>query len=58
MAEPYGAIGGRSAQELGSVQPGPGQVWDSSELPARFRRRPWTLAEMEAVDSAGASLFV
>lgn len=55
--QPYGSIGGRSAQQLGSVQPGKGEVWDREELPVRFRRRAWTAEEMEAVESGGASMF-
>lgn len=55
--QPYGAIGGHSGKQLGSVQPSKGEVWDRDELPARFRRRAWTEKEMEAVDSGGASLF-
>ena len=55
--QPYGGIGGKTGQQLGSFQPGKGEVWDREELPLRFRRRKWTEAEMEAVDSGGASLF-
>lgn len=54
---PYGGIGGKTGQELGSIQPAKGEVWDRDELPARFRRMRWTEAEMEAVDSGGASMF-
>lgn len=55
--QPYGGIGGKSGKELGSIQPGKGEVFDREELPARFRRRPYTEAEIEAVDTAGASLW-
>lgn len=55
--EPYGAIGGHSGHELGSVQPAKGEVWDRDELPARFRRKVWSQREIEAIDSAGASLW-
>ena len=55
--QPYGSIGGRSAQQLGSVEPRDGEFWDRNDLPARFRRGTWTLTEMEAVESGGASLF-
>lgn len=55
--QPYGAIGGHSGKQLGSVQPAPGEAWDRDELPARFRRRPWSEAEIEAVDTAGASMW-
>lgn len=54
---PIGHIGGQSAKQLGPITLSKGEVWDRSELPARFRRKSWTLAEMEAVDSGGASLF-
>jgi len=57
VTQPYGAIGGHSGKQLGSVQPGKGEVWDRNELPARFRRRPWSEAEIEAIDTAGASLW-
>lgn len=46
-----------TGQQLGNVQPGKGEVWDRDELPARFRRMRWSEAEMEAVNSGGASLF-
>jgi small subunit ribosomal protein YMR-31 len=42
---------------LGSVQPKEGEVWDRNELPKRFRRTAFTEAEMEAIESGGASLF-
>jgi len=53
----YGAIGGSTARMLGSVQPKEGEVWDRNELPKRFRRTAFTEAEMEAIESGGASLF-
>ncbi|KAL9108651.1 MAG: hypothetical protein Q9227_006597 [Pyrenula ochraceoflavens] len=52
----YGAIGGHSGQELGSVEPKKGEYFDRSELPERFRRTPWSQAEIEAVDTGGASM--
>ena len=52
----YGAIGGHSGHELGSIQPKKGEFFDRSELPARFRRTPWTEEEMEAITSGGASM--
>ncbi|KAK5163720.1 uncharacterized protein LTR77_010393 [Saxophila tyrrhenica] len=55
--EPYGGIGGKSGKQLGDIQPAKGQFFDRDELPARFRRRPFSEAEMEAVDSAGASMW-
>lgn len=56
-AQTYGAIGGKSGRQLGSVQPKDGEYWDRSELPKRFRRTPWSDAEMEAIESGGASMF-
>lgn len=56
-AEPYGAIGGHSGRELGSVQPKPGEFWDRDDLPKRFHRMRWTEAEMEALESGGASMW-
>lgn len=50
-------VGGTSGAELGSVQPPTGVFFDISELPARFRRSPIDLAEMEAVESGGAALL-
>lgn len=52
----YGAIGGHSGHELGSIEPKKGEFFDRSELPARFRKTPWTEEEMEAVTSGGASM--
>nr|POF14205.1 37s ribosomal protein ymr-31, mitochondrial [Quercus suber] len=56
-AHPYGVIGGHSAKELGSVTPAKGEFWDRNELPKRFHRTRWTEAEIEAIESGGASLF-
>lgn len=52
----YGAIGGRTGHELGSVEARKGEFFDRSELPARFRRTPWTEEEIEAITSGGASM--
>ncbi|KAK4989685.1 hypothetical protein LTR66_006956 [Elasticomyces elasticus] len=54
---PVGQIGGHSARSLGSVKPAKGEYFDRSELPARFRRTPWSQAEMDAIESGGASMF-
>ncbi|MCJ1467205.1 hypothetical protein MMC07_005828 [Pseudocyphellaria aurata] len=51
----YGAIGSHSGQSLGSVDAPKGHYFDRSELPARFGRTPWTEAEIEAVETGGAS---
>ena len=53
----YGAIGGHSAKELGSIKPKEGEFFDRSELPARFRKLEWTQREMDAIESGGAALW-
>ena len=53
-----GAIGGHPGISLGPVEPKNGQYFDRSELPSRFGRMPWSQAEIEAVETGGASLFV
>ncbi|CCF47522.1 hypothetical protein CH063_15882 [Colletotrichum higginsianum] len=50
-------VGGASGHSLGSVVPPSGVAFDRSELPARFRRQPIDMAEIEAVESGGAALF-
>ncbi|OAA56504.1 ribosomal protein YMR-31 [Cordyceps fumosorosea ARSEF 2679] len=50
-------IGGLSGAELGSVNAPKGVFFDISELPARFRRQPINLAEIEAVESGGAAVL-
>ncbi|OCK77414.1 hypothetical protein K432DRAFT_358636 [Lepidopterella palustris CBS 459.81] len=52
-----GSIGGKSGASLGPVEAGKGIYFDRSELPARFQRTPWSQAEIEAIESGGASLF-
>lgn len=56
-SQTYGAIGGHSGASLGSIKPGQGEYFDRSELPKRFQRMAWTEGEIEAVDSAGASMW-
>ncbi|MCJ1226518.1 hypothetical protein MMC12_003170 [Toensbergia leucococca] len=53
----YGAIGGHSGGSLGTVVPPKGQYFDRSELPARFQRTPWSQAEIDAIETGGASMF-
>ena len=53
----YGGIGGHSGQQLGSIAPPKGVLFDRSELPKRFRGLGWTEVEIEAVETGGASLF-
>ncbi|EFX06684.1 hypothetical protein CMQ_7005 [Grosmannia clavigera kw1407] len=50
-------IGGSSGHELGTVAPSVGEVFDRNDLPARFRRAPLSAAEIEAVETGGATLF-
>ena len=51
-----GHIGGTPGTSLGSIEPAKGEYFDRSELPARFQRLSWTEAEIEAIESGGASL--
>ncbi|KAL7783842.1 hypothetical protein V8C37DRAFT_26916 [Trichoderma ceciliae] len=50
-------IGGSSGYQLGSIFPPKGVAFDISELPARFRRQPLDLSEIEAVESGGAAIL-
>jgi small subunit ribosomal protein YMR-31 len=52
-----GRIGGTPGASLGPVEPGKGNYFDRSELPDRFRRLGWTQAEIDAVESGGASAY-
>lgn len=52
-----GAIGGSPGASLGPVEPKQGEYFDRNELPERFHRLPWTEAEIEAIETGGASLF-
>ncbi|KAG6354356.1 hypothetical protein INS49_004373 [Diaporthe citri] len=52
-----GGIGGASGSALPSIEPGKGFFFDRDELPARFRRTSWTVEEIEAIESGGASAF-
>ncbi|KAI9852881.1 MAG: hypothetical protein M1838_004440 [Thelocarpon superellum] len=53
----HGAIGGHPGGSLGPVDPPQGQYFDRTELPPRFQQMPWTQAEIDAVETGGASLF-
>lgn len=46
-----------SGSAMGAVDAPTGVFFDNSELPARFRRQPINLAEIEAVESGGAALL-
>ncbi|KAI0133323.1 hypothetical protein F4776DRAFT_129194 [Hypoxylon sp. NC0597] len=50
-------IGAQSASHLGPVEPPKGVYFDRNQLPERFRRIPLTAAEIEAVETGGATLF-
>ncbi|KAH1486676.1 hypothetical protein LV164_006541 [Aspergillus fumigatus] len=52
-----GSIGRLPGAALGPVQPKQGEFFDRAELPARFHRLPWTEAEIEAIETGGASLY-
>ncbi|KAF2204782.1 hypothetical protein GQ43DRAFT_437655 [Delitschia confertaspora ATCC 74209] len=52
-----GFIGNRPGASLGPVEPNNGMYFDRSELPARFQRLAWSQAEIEAIESGGASLY-
>lgn len=52
-----GLIGGVAGRSLGPVEAGSGMFFDRSELPERFQRLTWSKAEIEAIESGGASLF-
>ncbi|KAJ5894346.1 hypothetical protein N7495_006037 [Penicillium taxi] len=52
-----GGIGGHSGASLGPVRPKAGEFFDRSELPARYGRLPWSEAEIEAIETGGASMF-
>ena len=53
----YGAIGGHTGHSLGKVEAPEGMYFDRSELPKRFGRTPWTEAEIEAIETGGASMW-
>lgn len=50
-------IGGTPASQLPSIQPAKGVYFDRNELPERFHRKPFTAAEIEAIETGGASLW-
>lgn len=50
-------IGAQTGYSLGAVRPAAGEFFDRVELPARFGRLSWSQAEIEAVESGGASMF-
>ncbi|KAF3158961.1 hypothetical protein TWF106_011322 [Orbilia oligospora] len=58
VANQHGPLATRSASSKSYFSPAPpqGQFFDRSELPARFGRLKWSSAEIDAVESGGASL--
>ncbi|KAK4096604.1 hypothetical protein N658DRAFT_519106 [Parathielavia hyrcaniae] len=52
-----GSIGGSPASNLGPVVPPQGVAFDRNDLPSRFHRQPLTAAEIEAVETGGATLW-
>ncbi|KAJ4365284.1 hypothetical protein N0V83_008903 [Neocucurbitaria cava] len=52
-----GHIGGAAGRTLGPIEAGKGMFFDRSELPERFRTLTWSQAEIDAVESGGASQF-
>lgn len=50
-------IGGATGNELGPVAASQGEYFDRNDLPGRFRRTPLSAAEIEAVETGGATLF-
>lgn len=51
-----GFIGNKAGSQLGPVKPAEGQFFDRTELPARFQRLAWSQAEIDAIESGGASM--
>lgn len=51
-----GTLGSISGHSLGPVTPAKGEFFDRNELPARFRRAPIDLAEIDAIETGGATL--
>ena len=51
-----GGVGETSGHSLGPVAPTQGEFFDRNELPLRFRRAPIDMAEIDAVETAGATL--
>lgn len=51
-----GGLGSVSGNSLGPVAPTKGEYFDRNELPARFRRQPIDLSEIDAIETGGATL--
>ncbi|KAF1928599.1 uncharacterized protein M421DRAFT_5068 [Didymella exigua CBS 183.55] len=50
-------VGSTPGSSLGPVEAGKGFYFDRSELPARFQRTVYSQAEIDAIESGGASMF-
>ncbi|BFZ59460.1 hypothetical protein YB2330_000470 [Saitoella coloradoensis] len=57
-AQQHGPLGnnGKAASSSSNAQPQGGLFMDRDELPARFRRMVMTVAEIEAVETGGATI--
>jgi small subunit ribosomal protein YMR-31 len=53
----FSSIGSHPGSALGPVEPAKGMYFDRNELPERFRRLTWSMDEIEAIESGGASLI-
>ncbi|PQE23901.1 hypothetical protein CJF32_00006711 [Rutstroemia sp. NJR-2017a WRK4] len=51
-----GSIGALPGKALGPVEPAKGEFWDRNELPSRFHRTRIDLAEIDAIETGGATL--
>ncbi|PQE17323.1 hypothetical protein CJF31_00005727 [Rutstroemia sp. NJR-2017a BVV2] len=51
-----GSIGALPGKALGPVEPAKGEFWDRNELPPRFHRTRIDLAEIDAIETGGATL--
>lgn len=51
-----GSFGSLPGQALGPVAPAKGEYFDRNELPPRFRRTPYSQAEIDAIETGGATL--
>jgi small subunit ribosomal protein YMR-31 len=51
-----GSLGSMSGHSLGPVAPTKGDYFDRNDLPARFRRTPIDLTEIDAIETGGATL--
>ena len=50
------SVGSVPGRDFGPVAAAQGEFFDRSELPVRFRRSPYTEAEIEAIETGGATL--